>query len=63
MIEFSYRIHRALKLAKPSSVELRLIDQDLAEFGVCIPGGSGTGPDLTVRTAILAAMQDILNAA
>jgi hypothetical protein len=63
MSAHSYLIHRASKLARPSKVELRLIDRDLAEAGVHLPWTVAYDADAAVIVIARRVMNDVLEAA
>ena len=63
MSPHAYLIHRATKIAKPSDLELLLIDRDLAAAGVHIPWSSSVTIDLGAVRITRRVMNDVLEAA
>ena len=63
MSHHSYLSHRASKFARPSHVELRLMDRDLAEAGVNIPWSRSFDADEAAVVITQRVMQDVLDAA
>ena len=63
MSRHSYLSHRATKFAKPSHLELRLIDRDLAAAGVNIPWSRAFDADEAAIVITQRVMQDVLDAA
>jgi len=63
MRRHSYLIHRASKFGKPSRVELRLIDGDLAAAGVHIYWTHSYDPDASAVIITRRVMNDVLDAA
>ena len=63
MRRHSYLAHRASKFSKPSRIELRLIDGDLAAAGVHIYWTHAYNADESAVIITQRVMQDVLDAA
>lgn len=63
MRQDSYLLHRASKYSKPSRVELRLIDGDLAAAGVHIYWTHAYNADESAVIITQRVMHDVLDAA
>ena len=63
MTRMSYLIHRASKRARPSALELHLLDSDLAAAGIQIPWTPTVRADASACIIVVREVHDVLNAA